>query len=139
MKIRRLIEHDHGDSVIYALSDPVFVFKNMFEASVEKWDTWYKVEIPLRGLFYLPFNLVVYITSVLRSTHSVKYVINVTDFAEHRWGIVMFKERHGLVDMEVDVEVPLNFVTSRILRNRVKGFTKNLNEAVRLYRIEKKI
>ncbi|EWG06629.1 MAG: hypothetical protein ASUL_08449 [Candidatus Aramenus sulfurataquae] len=139
MKIRRQIEHDHGDSAIFALSDPFFVFKNMFEANVEKWDTRYKVEIPLKGLFYLPFNLVVYVTSVLRSTHSVNYVINVADFAEHRWGIVMFKVREDEVDMEVEVEVPLNIVTSRILRKRVERFAENFNEAVRLYRIEKKI
>ncbi len=139
MKIKRQIEHDHGDSAIFALSDPFFVFQNMFEANVEKWDTRYKVEIPLKGLFYLPFNLVVYVTSVLRSTHSVNYVINVADFAEHRWGIVMFKVREGAVDMEVEVEVPLNFITSRILRKRVERFAESFNEAVRLYRIEKKI
>ncbi|EWG06772.1 MAG: hypothetical protein ASUL_07359 [Candidatus Aramenus sulfurataquae] len=53
--------------------------------------------------------------------------------------LVMFKVREGAVDMEVEVEVPLNFVTSRILRKRVERFAESFNEAVRLYRIEKKI
>ncbi len=139
MLIRRRILHSHGESIIYALSDPFFVFPKLFNANVERWESRYKVEIPLKGVFYLPFNLVVYVTSAIRSTDSVKYVINVADFAEHRWGVITFKATRDIVDLEVDVSVPLNFVTSRILRKRVDKFAECLNEAVRLYRIEKKV
>jgi len=57
------VKNPHGTVVVELLSDPHFTFKNVLGAvKVETQNGKIKAEIPLKGLFFLPYNLVIYST-----------------------------------------------------------------------------
>ncbi|MUM65098.1 DUF3211 domain-containing protein [Acidianus infernus] len=139
MKLIDEIENEHGTNVLTILSDPFFLFPSMLKATnVEKIDNKYKVEIPIKGIFYLPFNLIIYVTRYT-SINSVNYVVNVADFAEHRWGNIWFDIEDKKIKLNLDISLPLDFINSKILEKRVKEFKEKFNELIRIERIKRKI
>lgn len=139
MKLTDEIENEHGTNVLTILSDPFFLFPSMLKATnVEKIDNKYKVEIPIKGIFYLPFNLIIYVTRYT-SINSVNYVVNVADFAEHRWGNIRFDIEDKKIKLNLDISLPLDFINSKILEKRVKEFKEKFNELIRIERIKRKI
>jgi hypothetical protein len=139
MKLTSEIENDHGTIVLTILSDPFFLFPAMLKATnVEKIDNKYKVEIQIKGVFYLPFNLITYVTRYTSIT-SVNYVVNIADFAEHRWGNIKIDVEDKKMKLDLDIPLPLDFINSKILGKRIKEFEKNFNELIRVERIKRKI
>ncbi|BDC18581.1 STK_08120 family protein [Acidianus sp. HS-5] len=139
MKILEEFENKHEIYALSILSDPYFVFSAMLKAtSVEKVENKYKVEIPIKGVFYIPFNLITYVTEYT-SINSVNYVINVADFAEHRWGNIRFDVEDKKIKLDLDISLPLDFINSKILGKRIKEFEEKFNELIRIERIKRKI
>ncbi len=139
MKILEEFENKHGIYALPILSDPYFLFPSMLKATnVEKMENKYKVEIPIKGIFYMPFNLVIYVTEYT-SLDSVNYVINVADFAEHRWGNMKIDVKEDKVKIDLDISLPLDFINSKILGKRIKKFGEKFNELIRIERIKRKI
>lgn len=133
------VKNPHGTVIVELLSDPHFTFKNVLGADkVETQNGKIKAEIPLKGLFFLPYNLVIYSTR-FSSHSSVKYIMEIADFEKPRLGELEFSVSKCLLKVRFVVDLPIEFILAKKLLKKVKNFEENFEEIIRLERIKRKI
>lgn len=133
------VKNPHGTVVVELLSDPHFTFKNVLGAErVETQNGKIKVEIPLKGLFFLPYNLVIYSTR-FSSRSSVRYVMEIADFEKPRLGELEFSVSKCWLKVRFVADLPIEFVLAKQLLKKLKKFEENFEEIIRLERIKRKV
>jgi hypothetical protein len=133
------VKNPHGTVVVELLSDPHFTFKNVLGADkVETQNGKIKAEIPLKGLFFLPFNLVIY-SRRFSSRSSIKYVMEIADFEKPRLGELEFSVSKCWLKVRFVADLPIEIVLAKQLLKKVKNFEENFEEIIRLERIKRKI
>ena len=139
MKYVNQVKNPHGTVVVELLSDPHFTFKNVLGADkVETQNGKIKAEIPLRGLFFLRYNLVIYSTR-FSSRSSIKYVMEIADFEKPRLGELEFSVSKCWLKVRFVADLPIEIVLAKQLLKKVKTFEENFEEIIRLERIKRKI
>jgi len=133
------LKNPHGTVVVELLSDPHFTFKNVLGADkVETQNGKIKAEIPLKGLFFLPYNLVIY-SRRFSSRSSIKYVMEIADFEKPRLGELEFSVSKCWLKVRFVADLPIEIVLAKQLLKKVKNFEENFEEIIRLERIKRKI
>ncbi|MEJ2777372.1 STK_08120 family protein [Stygiolobus sp. RP850M] len=139
MKYVNQVKNPHGTVVVELLSDPHFTFKNVLGADkVETQNGKIKAEIPLRGLFFLRYNLVIYSTR-FSSRSSIKYVMEIADFEKPRLGELEFSVSKCWLKVRFVADLPIEIVLAKQLLKKVKTFEENFEEIITLERIKRKI
>jgi len=114
------VKNPHGTVVVELLSDPHFTFKNVLGADkVETQNGKIKAEIPLKGLFFLPYNLVIYSRS-FSSRSSIRYVMEIADFEKPRLGELEFSVSKCWLKVKFVADLPIEIVLAKQLLKKVK-------------------
>jgi hypothetical protein len=138
MKYSDTLKTSHGIEVIELFKDPVFTFGNLLGAEVKEGTGEYRVGIPVKGLFYLPFEIVFY-TRRFASERKVSYIAYSPDLTRNRWGSLQIAYENKTLNINLEIEFPFEPISSLILERRIKKSLKNLEEIVRIEKIKRKI
>jgi hypothetical protein len=114
------VKNPHGTVVVELLSDPHFTFKNVLGADkVETQNGKIKAEIPLKGLFFLRYDSVIYSTR-FSSRSSIKYVMEIADFEKPRLGELEFSVSKCWLKVKFVADLPIEIVLAKQLLKKVK-------------------
>ena len=138
MKYSDTIKTSHGAEVIELFKDPAFTFGTLLNAEVKEQNGEYKVSIPMKGLFYLPFEIVFY-TRRFATKRKVNYIAYSPDLTRNRWGSLRIAYENKMLNIDLEMELPFEPISSLILKKRVKKSLKNLEERIRIEKIKRKI
>ncbi|WP_342749608.1 STK_08120 family protein [Sulfolobus sp. E11-6] len=73
------------------------------------------------------------------SPNSVAYVINVAGYGPDKGGKIKIQLEKGKVVMDIEFNIPLGFLNTRLIRSRINDFKNKASELIRLERIKRKI
>ncbi|EZQ11716.1 hypothetical protein CM19_00565 [Candidatus Acidianus copahuensis] len=135
MIVKEQIEnHFEPNVIVKILLDPVFVFKNMFEATtVNLENDSFTANIKIGLTEYIVYG------RVITGTYKVRYILNLAGYGNDKTGVLLFDITDRVIDISLEMKIPLEFLSSRNLKKRISKFKENFDELVRLERINKKI
>lgn len=135
MIVREQIEnHFEPNIIVKILSDPVFVFKNMFEAlTVNLENDSFTANIKIGLTEYIVYG------RVITGIYKVRYILNVAGYGSDKAGVLLFDITEREININLEMKIPLEFLSSRNIKKKISKFKENFDELVRLERINKKI
>ena len=126
---------DLDESLTQIFADPNFLLPNLLGAiNVDVKEKSFWCEIPIFG----KSTIVIY-GRVLSSQNSVIYVIKVAGYGEDKGGKIAVNLSRGKIKISVDLNIPMERLSSRYLKSRINYFKTNISELIRVERIKRKI
>jgi len=123
-------------SAIFA--DPSFLLTNLLGAiNVQVKGNDFTVEIPLSTL--LGRATTIAYGKILTSVNIITYVVNIAGYGGDKGGKIKVSINPGKIIIEVELDIPLSFLNSRVIKEKISEFKNKADELIRLERIRRKI
>jgi len=133
-----LVGSDYDERLLPIFADPSFLLTNLLGAiNIEVKGNDFTAEIPLSML--LGRATMVAYGKIFTSANTVTYIINIAGFGPDKGGKIKVSIETGKIVIEVELNIPLSFLNTRVIKGRINEFKDRANELIRLERIKRKI
>jgi len=130
--------NNYHETLLPIFADPSFLLTNLLGAiNVQVKGNDFTAEIPLSTL--LGKATMVAYGKVLTSTNIITYVVNIAGYGGDKGGKIKVSINSGKISIEIELDIPLSFLNSRMIKERINEFRNRADELIRLERIKRKI
>jgi len=130
--------NNYDEMLLPIFADPSFLLTNLLGAiNVQVKGSDFTAEIPLTTL--LGRATMVAYGKVLTSANIITYVVNIAGYGGDKGGKIKASINSGKISIEIELDIPLSFLNSRVIKERINEFRNRADELIRLERIRRKI
>ena len=130
--------NEYDETILPIFADPNFLLTNLLGAiNVQVKGNEFTAELPLSTL--LGRATMVAYGKIFTSVNIVTYVVNIAGYGGNRGGKIKVIINSGKISIEIELDIPLSFLNSRVIKERINEFRNRADELIRLERIKRKI
>jgi len=130
--------NNYDEILLPIFADPTFLLTNLLGAiNVQVKGNDFTAEIPLSTI--LGRATMITYGKILASANIITYVVNIAGYGGDKGGKIKVSINPGKIIIEVELDIPLSFLNSRVIKEKISEFNNKADELIRLERIKRKI